>query len=205
MEFERISNIEWQQPSNPSEPTDPIEPTDPTQPEEPTDPQEETQPSEETQPPEPTEPPAPTEPTEPPPMTSSDDFIEVLKKMEGFHGVAYWESSQWTIGYGTRCPEGKETYYTKDNPMTEEEAVELLRQELLKHETVVNNFAEKYELEFTQNQFDALVSLSYNCGSGWSRNIPSARPRWRENRSPSWTAPLNTFGSCPTVTVWSLS
>lgn len=157
------------EPSDPSEPTDPIEPTDPTQPEEPTDPQEETQPSEGTQPTEPTEPPAPTEPTEPPPMTSSDDFIEVLKKMEGFHGVAYWDYSQWTIGYGTRCPEGKETYYTKDNPMTEEEAVELLRQELLKHETVVNNFAEKYELEFTQNQFDALVSLSYNCGSGWSR------------------------------------
>ena len=154
------------------EPTDPMEPSDPSEPSdstEPTDSSEVTEPSEETQPTETTAPPAPTEPTVPPPMTSSDDFIEVLKKMEGFHGVAYWDYSQWTIGYGTRCPEGKENYYTKENPMTEAEAVELLRQELLKHETAVNNFAEKYDLELAQHQFDALVSLSYNCGSAWSR------------------------------------
>lgn len=158
-------NEESTDPMEPSDPSEPVDPTEGTDPEAPTDPSEETEPTEE----ETTEPPTPTEPTEPPPMTSSDAFIAVLKKMEGFHGVAYWDYSQWTIGYGTRCPEGKEDYYTEENPMTEEEAVALLRQELLKHETVVNNFAEKYDLEFEQHQFDALVSLSYNCGSGWSR------------------------------------
>ena len=155
--------------------TDPVEPMDPTEPSEPTEPTEQsdpTEPSEETQPTEttvPTEPPAPTEPTEPPLMTSSDAFIAVLKTMEGFHGVAYWDYSQWTIGYGTRCPEGKENYYTKENPMTEEEAEVLLRQELQKHEKAVRDFADKYALEFAQNQFDALVSLSYNCGNAWTR------------------------------------
>lgn len=170
------------EPMEPSEPTDPIEPTDSI---EPSDPTEETDPTEESDPSDPTdesdatdpsdtepteetsEPTEPTEPTEPPPMTSSDDFIEVLKKMEGFHPVAYWDYSQWTIGYGTRCPEGKEKYYTEDNPMTVEEAVELLRKELSKHEQRVNDFADKHGLEFAQHQFDALVSLSYNCGSSW--------------------------------------
>ena len=107
------------------EPTDPMEPSDPSEPSdstEPTDSSEVTEPSEETQPTETTVPPAPTEPTEPPPMTSSDDFIEVLKKMEGFHGVAYWDYSQWTIGYGTKCPSDKVNYYTDANPLSKEEA-----------------------------------------------------------------------------------
>ena len=113
-----------------------------------------------------------TVPTQPPtegPMTVSDDFIAVLKKMEGFHPVAYWDYSQWTIGYGTKCPEGKEKYYTEDNPLTEQEAVKMLRDELAYFEKVVNDFAKKYNLKFKQHQFDALVSFSYNCGGSWVR------------------------------------
>lgn len=115
-----------------------------------------------------------TAPTEPPaegPMTVSDEFIAVLKKMEGFHPVAYWDYSQWTIGYGTKCPEGKEKYYTKDNPFPEEEAVKLLHQELAYFEKVVNDYAEKFDLKFEQHQFDALVSFSYNCGGAWVRDV----------------------------------
>ena len=116
----------------------------------------------------------PTEkPTQPPtegPMTVSDEFIAVLKKMEGFHAVAYWDYSQWTIGYGTKCPEGKEKYYTEDNPFPEEEAVKLLHEELAYFEKVVNDFAEKHNLKFQQHQFDALVSFSYNCGGAWVRD-----------------------------------
>lgn len=121
----------------------------------------------------PTEPPT-VPPTEPPvegPMKVSDDFIAVLKKMEGFHPVAYWDYSQWTIGYGTKCPDGKEKYYTKDNPMTEKEAVKLLHEELAYFEKVVNDLAEKYDLEFEQHQFDALVSFSYNVGGAWTRDV----------------------------------
>lgn len=115
-----------------------------------------------------------TAPTEPPvegPMTVSDDFIAVLKKMEGFHPVAYWDYSQWTIGYGTKCPEGKEKYYTKDNPFPESEAVKLLHEELAYFEKVVNDYAEKYDLKLEQHQFDALVSFSYNVGGAWVRDV----------------------------------
>ncbi len=116
--------------------------------------------------------PATTAPTEPEgPMTVSDAFIEVLKTMEGFHPVAYWDYSQWTIGYGTKCPDGKEKYYTKENPMTEKEAVALLHGELAYFEKVVNNYAEKYKLKLKQHQFDALVSFSYNCGAAWTKDV----------------------------------
>lgn len=110
-------------------------------------------------------------PEEEGPMTVSDAFIEMLKTMEGFHPVAYWDYSQWTIGYGTKCPEGKEKYYTIENPMTEEEAVALLHEELLYFETVVNTYAQKHGLELLQHQFDALVSFSYNCGGNWVNDL----------------------------------
>jgi len=114
---------------------------------------------------------APTQPPEEGPMTVSDALIDVLKTMEGFHPVAYWDYSQWTIGYGTKCPEGKEKFYTADNPMTKEEAVALLHEELAYFENVVNNFAEKYDLKFQQHQFDALVSFTYNCGGAWVKDV----------------------------------
>ena len=37
-------------------------------------------------------------------MVVSQQMIDVLKKMEGFAPRAYWDYSQWTVGYGTRCP-----------------------------------------------------------------------------------------------------
>ena len=104
-------------------------------------------------------------------MTVSDAFIEVLKTMEGFHPVAYWDYSQWTIGYGTKCPDGKEKFYTNENPMTQEEAVALMHEELAYFEKTVNNYAEKYGLKLKQHQFDALVSFSYNCGGAWTKDV----------------------------------
>ena len=37
-------------------------------------------------------------------MAVSDDFVEFLKKEEGFAAKPYWDYSQWTVGYGTKCP-----------------------------------------------------------------------------------------------------
>ena len=100
------------------------------------------------------------------PMTVSDDFIEVLKKMEGFRPYPYWDYAQYSIGYGTRCPDGMLSYY-QANGISVEAAVELLHKELKSFERSVNNFSAKHGLEFSQHQFDALVSISYNCGAGW--------------------------------------
>ncbi|MBR3979251.1 MAG: hypothetical protein IKJ94_06485 [Oscillospiraceae bacterium] len=102
-------------------------------------------------------------------MTSSDAFIEILKQREGFSKYPYEDNSQWSIGYGTRVPSGKLDYY-KEHGITEEEAVALMRSMLKGFENSVLKFAAKYNFTLTQNQFDALVSFSYNCGDAWTTN-----------------------------------
>ena len=70
---------------------------------------------------------APTEPSEPadPNMHVSNEMLAVLKQLEGFRPYAYWDYKQWSIGYGSVCPAGKEKYY-QENPITQEYAEELL-------------------------------------------------------------------------------
>ena len=100
-------------------------------------------------------------------MGVSDALVEVLKKEEGFSEKPYWDYSQYTIGYGTRCPSDMVDYY-KENGITKEAAETLLRNYLSGTESAINKkLIEKYDLELTQGQFDALVSFTYNLGTAW--------------------------------------
>lgn len=130
--------------------------------------------------PEVTEPEA-TEPkaTEPEPtvpstgMKTSDDLIELLKFEEGFCKYPVWDYSQYTVGYGTRCPDDMLSYYRK-NGITYAEAEVLLRNTLTNTEYQINKrLIEKHGLNMTQGQFDALVSFSYNMGPGWITSTSS--------------------------------
>ena len=109
---------------------------------------------------------APTEP-EDPTMKVSGELLRVLKRLEGFEPYAYWDYKQWSIGYGSKCPEGYETYYQK-NPISEEYAEELLRKELVFFEGKINEFIVRNNLKLTQHQYDALVSFTYNTGANWT-------------------------------------
>ena len=134
-----------------TEPTEPsTEPTEPST--EPTEPS--------------TEP--PTEPTEPDTgLHASDECIAILKAEEGFSRVPYWDHTQYTVGYGTRCPDDKLAEYTK-NGITEAEAETLLRNAVKSFENSINKkLIEKYGLTVTQNQFDAMLLFTYNCGATW--------------------------------------
>lgn len=101
------------------------------------------------------------------PLKSSQAFIEILKKREGFEKYPYKDNTQWSVGYGTRCPDDKLEYY-KANGITEEEAEALMLKMLASFEASVHKFANKHNLTLTQNQFDALVSFTYNCGDSWT-------------------------------------
>lgn len=101
-----------------------------------------------------------------PVLTVSDECINILKAYEGFCKYPYWDYGQWTVGYGTRCPADKLDTY-KQNGITEEEAEALLRVFVADYEEDLNYFVGKYGLATTQNQFDAMFLMSYNCGSGW--------------------------------------
>ncbi len=112
-----------------------------------------------------TEPPVPEEPDTG--FHASDACIAILKAEEGFSRVPYWDYAQYTVGYGTRCPDDKLEEYTK-NGITEEEAEILLRNALNGFEESINKkLIERHGLTVTQNQFDAMLLFSYNCGTSW--------------------------------------
>lgn len=93
-------------------------------------------------------------------MKTSQECVAFIKRMEGFLKYPVWDYAQYSVGYGCRC--GKDDY---PNGITEEEAERLLKKELANAEAAVNRFG-----SYRQQQFDALVSFSYNVGAGWMQN-----------------------------------
>lgn len=99
---------------------------------------------------------------------ASQECINILKEEEGFSVTPYWDYTQYTVGYGSTCPSDMVDYYTA-NGITEAEAEVLLQNHLIAIERDINQrIIDKYQLNLTQNQFDALVMFSYNCGTGWA-------------------------------------
>lgn len=102
-------------------------------------------------------------------MTASEELLAIIKQFEGFSGTPYVDTDGlYTIGYGTRCPEELVDQYN-ETPMTEEEADAELRKVVATYAEDVNAFIDKYGLKYEQRQFDAVISLVYNVGSGWLR------------------------------------
>ena len=100
-------------------------------------------------------------------MKASQDMVDVLKIFEGFEAKPYWDSKQYSVGYGTRpLSDADLERYFKEG-ISKEEAEQLLYHYLDKMGAELNEFADKYGITFTQGQFDCLLSLSYNCGTGW--------------------------------------
>lgn len=96
-------------------------------------------------------------------MRASNACVEMIKDTEGFRAIPYWDYSQWTVGFGTTCPADRLDEY-KQYGIPVEDANALLYEQLATFEKAVNKFADKYGLTLTQNQFDALVSFTYNLG-----------------------------------------
>ncbi|MBQ1344125.1 glycoside hydrolase family protein, partial [Candidatus Saccharibacteria bacterium] len=91
-------------------------------------------------------------------MKTSDLGIQLICRFEGLKTDAYKDAVGIpTIGYG----------HTKGVRMgmkiTKEQAIEFLKEDLVKAENAVNKYNAKYN--FSQNQFDALVSFAFNVGS----------------------------------------
>lgn len=99
-------------------------------------------------------------------MKTSQKCIDFIKRMEGFLKYPVWDYAQWSVGYGCRCNKGD-----YPNGITEAEAEQLLKKELANTEAAVNRFGTAYrEQSLEQQEFDALVSFSYNVGTAWMQN-----------------------------------
>lgn len=100
----------------------------------------------------------------------SNEALEALKHFEGLSLVAYRDPvGIWTIGHG----------HTKTvkpgQKITEKEAENLLRFDLLEAESCVERALETPEVPTTQGQFDALVLFVFNVGCHAFRNSTMLR------------------------------
>jgi len=95
-------------------------------------------------------------------MGVSAEGIMFIQMHEGFRAQAYESGGKYYIGYGTACGQ-----YDYPNGIDEYTAQLLLLQHVAVIEEKINDFAAKNSLVLAQHQFDALVSLSYNVGTGW--------------------------------------
>ena len=92
-------------------------------------------------------------------MKISNAGIDLIKKSEGLRLEAYkCPSGVWTIGYGHTNGVSQGMIISQD------QADIFLRQDVANSEKYVNQYEPIYH--FTQNQYDSLVSFTYNCGAG---------------------------------------
>ena len=99
-------------------------------------------------------------------FTISNECVQMIKDLEGFDKYPRWDYSQWTVGYGTRCPD-KDIQRYKQDGITEAEADALLRSYAKSFGDSGNSFIDKYGLNLNQAQFDALLLFTYNFGPNW--------------------------------------
>ena len=89
--------------------------------------------------------------------------IDLICSFEGLRLTAYDDGvGVWTIGFGTiKYPNGVRV--KRGDSCTLEQAKSYMKYDLIEFEHTVNSLV---KVPLNQNQFDALVSLTYNIGSG---------------------------------------
>jgi GH24 family phage-related lysozyme (muramidase) len=96
------------------------------------------------------------------PMRTSSAGLQAIAGHEGFSPTIYQDQAGYdTIGYGHKLTAGEAGLYS--NGITEEQGLALLRQDVRTAELAVNRLV---NVSLSQSQFDALVSFTYNVGSG---------------------------------------
>ena len=91
-------------------------------------------------------------------MKTGMNVLNLITEYEGLRLQAYKRSADiWTIGYGHTAS------VSANDVITEEEALFFLRQDVAETEQAVNQYV---HVPLTQNQFDALVSFTFNVGVG---------------------------------------
>lgn len=100
-------------------------------------------------------------------MKTSQTGIDLIKSFEGLVLTAYKpvkSEPYYTIAYG---------HYGSDvkpgQTITKAQAEQILKNDLVKYETAVAAY--NYVYSWNQNEFDALVSFTYNCGTGSLKNL----------------------------------
>lgn len=92
----------------------------------------------------------------------SDKLIDFIKSWEGYYSKPYYDCvGVKTLGYGMTGEEIEGIDY-----VTEEQATEMLKDWInKKYAPVIKSDLDSKGIALKQNEFDALVSFAYNCGT----------------------------------------
>ena len=97
-------------------------------------------------------------------LTISDEGISLIKRYEGYKTTPYrCPAGLYTVGYGHVIGNGLQLSDEWNRTFSLGEIDELLRTDLARFERGVLRYCTVY---FTQSQFDATVSFSFNLGLG---------------------------------------
>lgn len=92
-------------------------------------------------------------------MNIGNKGLELIKSFEGCQLTAYkCPANVWTIGWGHT----KNVY--EGMTITQEQADNMLREDVKYYADAVDRYNSRFN--FTQEEFDALTSFTYNCGVG---------------------------------------
>ena len=109
-------------------------------------------------------------------MKISDRGLELIKNFEGCRLTAYKPvaaETYYTIGYGHYGPD-----VVKGMTITQAQADEYLRKDVASSEMIVETYCDY--LSLNQNQFDALVSFTFNCGGGGLLQLTANKTRTKK-------------------------
>jgi GH24 family phage-related lysozyme (muramidase) len=103
----------------------------------------------------------------------SAGYVSILKaflvKWEGFSSTPYWDHKQWSWGYGTKVP-GSVNDQNK-RPAGTISRTEAMR-DLLDHSNRDYLYLKPFiRINFTSEQWAALLSFAYNLGTGNADNL----------------------------------
>ena len=105
-------------------------------------------------------------------MKLSQNGINLIKNLEGYREKSYkCSAGKLTIGYGHT-----DGVY-EDQKITKEQADNFLKKDVEKFEKNVNNINKKKKYNLNQNQFDSLVSFTFNLGPGKLNTLTQNRTK----------------------------
>ena len=103
-------------------------------------------------------------------LRTTEKCVSLIKELEGFQEKPYWDYQQYSIGYGSYCE--KDEY---PDGITEKQADRLLRKRLQGFEAKLDEFLDKNGIRLKEQEYDALVSFTYNNGDYWMREKNQSR------------------------------
>jgi lysozyme len=104
-------------------------------------------------------------------LTFSNNALTLIKNLEGLRLKAYQPipGDKWTIGYGNTFYKNGKAVQKGDVLPSDKVAAELLKTSVIKLEDILKTNLPS-TIKLNQNEYDALISFTYNLGPGWSRS-----------------------------------